>query len=196
MLSDVGKYLGYASKELGSELGKTLREAIRELRASNIAIFTKEEIRILERHQYKPFREIYHYTDNPEKIKRQGRLFVRAGGMLSLTANPNLRYIIPERRPRKFRMVLDFVKLKKQYGEYLFPVYYFTDYEWYETKPPVWLIKYYRSKGVHLLGQDVEDWNTAPLIYLSKDIFSYESEWKCTTDIYPIEKYLIRVDKV
>lgn len=162
----------------------------RELRSRH------EELKILKRHPFTPSTEIYHLTDDPDSIIESNILYVGAGGMLSLTANPHLKYVIPDRTERKFRLVLDWVKLKADFKEYLFPVYYFTDYEWYETEPPNWLVSYYRGKKVEKLGQDTELWNTAPLIYLGEDLFSKESEWKCTRTISPLKKYLVRVEAV
>jgi len=157
---------------------------------------SSEETRILQTHKFVPKQEIYHLTDDKESILKSDRIFTRAGGMLSLTANPKLAHVLPERElARKFRLVLDFQKLKEDLGIALFPVYYVTEKEWYETKPPSWLIDYYRKTDVTFY-QDVEAWNTAPMIYMDIDLFAEESEWKSKTDIFPVKKYLIRVEEV
>ena len=151
---------------------------------------------ILQRHLYKPSSVIYHYTsyEKANQIINDNALEVGASNMLSLSANPRLKNIFPEKKERECRLVLDFNKLKEDYSKCLAPVYYYTDREWDTQEPPEWLKKYYYSKEITKCDQDVDRWNTAPAIYLSKDIFSHESEWKSACDIEPLNKYLIRVE--
>ena len=118
-------------------------------------------------------------------------LNVRVNGMLSLTANPDARKIVPEQVPRRFRLVLNFEMLREDFLPSLFPIYYLTDHQFYTTTPPSWLVQYYKDKG---LGWEVEAWNTAPFLYLDRKLFSYESEWKCMADLFPLELYLVRIE--
>jgi len=154
------------------------------------------EERILQRHQYKPSSELYHYAsyEKTRQIINDDVLEVGTSNLLSLSANPRLKNIFPEKRRRECKLVLDFKKLKEDYSKCLFPVYYYTDKEWDTQEPPEWLKEYYNSKEITRCDQDIDRWNTAPAIYLSKDIFSHESEWKSACDIEPLNKYLIRVE--
>lgn len=157
-------------------------------------MFTEEEKKILARHKYVPVDEIYHLTNTPNSIIKANVLHIRAGGMLSLTANPNLRYVIPERDSRNFRLILNFVKLKRDFV--IFPVFYYSMKEFYELEPPRWLVSYYKRKGVAKYVYDLTYWNGASIIYLGKDLFSKESEWKSLRSIYPLKNYLLRTEKV
>jgi len=163
---------------------------------SSLPGFTDIEKRILARHRFIPKVEIYHLTDRLESILQMNILHTGPWGMISLTANPRLTYVIPERTPRRHRLVLDFLELRKDYGRWLFPVYYFTDDEWYEEKPPNWLVSYYEEKGVGVLVEDLTYWAGAESIYLGKNLFSQESEWKCMRNIMPVKKYLKRTESV
>lgn len=150
------------------------------------------EARILARHKYIPKTEIYHLTDNLIEILRDDCLYVRAGGMLSLTANPKLKVVFPEGKPRKYRLVLDFKKLKEDFN--IFPVYYFTPSEFYKKKPYKWVVEYYVEKGLE--REEVSDWQN-PLIYIeASPPMGHESEWKSIRTITPLNPYLLRIENL
>ncbi|MEM2352321.1 MAG: hypothetical protein QXT26_07935 [Thermoproteota archaeon] len=150
------------------------------------------ESKILARHRYVPKNEIYHLTDNLLEILMDDALYVRVGGMLSLTANPKLKVIFPETTPRRYRLVLDFKGVKRDFN--IFPVYYFTESEFYRKKPYGWLVSYYVEKG--LKREEVDNWQN-PLVYImAEPPMAHESEWKSIRNIAPLSKYLIRIEVV
>jgi len=154
--------------------------------------YSEAEKEILKRHQIIPVDEIYHLTNNLSSIQRTNALFPKARGMLSLTANPKLQVIFPETEPRKFRLVLDFQAVKKHFD--IFPVYYFTEKEFYEEIPHSWLVEYYRKKGLAI--GELETWNSSIIYVSAGKPLGKECEWKSLRAILPLDAYLIRIEMV
>ena len=150
------------------------------------------ECRILSRHEFKPKNEIYHLANNVEAILAENILRPKCYGMLSFTANPFLTTIFPETSPRKYRLVLDFKALKRNFG--IFPVYYYTEEEFYNAEPYRWLVKYYVGKGLSI--EDVETWNGSIVYVSAGEPMGHESEWKSLKPIEPLDRYLIRVERI
>jgi hypothetical protein len=148
------------------------------------------EKKILLRHKNVPTTEIYHLVENKQildAIMKEGMLKPRADGLLSFTANKELTAIFPEEKPRKYRLVFDFKKIKHR----LAPVFYFTDDEFYEKNPPKDVISYYRKK--YMTG-DLTNWNGS-LVYISTgEPMQIEDEWKSAVPISL--NRLIRVEDV
>jgi hypothetical protein len=148
------------------------------------------EKKILRRHKNVPTSEMYHLVENKQILDiiiKKGVLKPRADGLLSFTANKKLKTIFPEKKPREYRMVFDFKKIKHR----LAPVFYFTDDEFYEKNPPKDVVSYYRKK---LITGDLTEWNGS-LIYVSTgEPMQIEDEWKSAVPISL--KRLFRVEEV
>lgn len=144
---------------------------------------------ILSRHQFKPARYIYHNVEerNLASVLKSDRLAPGHRGLLSFTANPHLKQIIPETKQRRYTLILDFQKLRSR----LFPVYYMTDREWDSQRTPSGVKAFFISRGAHRTGEQITIRNE--VFFLGDDIFPYESEWKSTHAIYPLSAYLVAI---
>lgn len=148
---------------------------------------TEVEKSIVDTHSYVPRGRIYHVADRVDEILMSNELRpseVGDRGYLSLTTNPRLQTISPERVPKKYRIELDFDKLRKDYPQ-LVPV----SYSWTGDIPDE-AVEYYRRKGF----SDPTKFPEGIFLINSRKHFRHECEWLTTKPIKNLRKYITRVE--
>lgn len=172
-------------------------------------LLNKTEREIVKTHEYIPKKEIYHVTPHTEKILEENTLVRKTFGVGSLTGNPKWIEIsgmlevtnldIPFEEYE--RMVLDFKKLKRDYGRYIMPSYFFREEHQAETYKSYYLdiVESLEAKGIISHGHyeclvEMIQMLDAPLFYPIEE--NYISEWKYCKNVEPLDKYIIRVEAV
>ncbi len=146
---------------------------------------TQEELTIVNTHYYPPRGgKIYHVTNRLNEILKSNELRPGAVGFVSLTTNPRVQVISPERVPKGARLELDFDTLKRDYPE-LVPVSYSWTGDMGEEAEA-----YYKSKGF----EEPTKYPQGSYLINSAKHFRNESEWLITKPIKNLRKYLVVVE--
>ncbi len=146
---------------------------------------TPEELAIVNTHYYPPRGgKIYHVTNRLNEILKSNELRPGAVGFVSLTTNPRVQVISPERTPKVARLELDFDALKQDYPELVPVSYSWTGDIGEETEA------YYRSKGF----EEPTKYPQGSYLINSAKHFRNESEWLITEPIKNLRKYVVRVE--
>lgn len=146
---------------------------------------TPEELTIVNTHYFPPRGgKIYHVTSRLNEILKSNQLRPGVVGFISLTTNPRVQVISPERVPKDARLELDFDALKRDYPE-LVPVSYSWTGDIGEEAEA-----YYKSKGF----EDPTGYPQGTYLINSAKHFRNESEWLITKPIKNLRKYLVGIE--
>lgn len=149
------------------------------------ALLTTVELKIVDTHHEPPEKSLYHITDKLSEILASNTLVTRGiDEALNLTANPRLRVISPGRVGKKYRIELNFKKLRKDYPD-LVPRYYS-----YSGNMPDDIAAYYEEHSYH----NPMNYPNATTVMGGARWFSNESEWLLKRPIKNLAKYIVRIE--